>query len=513
MIPGVGINWNSAAGPLSGSKKLVEPEIIPATGMEICGDDQQPSSLSSSDTEVMKRTLRRGESQRCNGLQAIEQQAHLRDGNTWTALAHIITAVIGSGVLSLAWSMSQLGWIAGPLTMLAFASVTLTSALLLRDCYKSPDPNYGPARNGSYIDAVGNILGKKSSWVCGIIVRINFIKLGIVYTIASSISMSAVQRSNCYHAEGHKAACKYGNLRYMLTFGLIQTIASQIPDFRNTIWLSVISAIMSFTYSIIGSALGLTKVIQNGIIKGSIGGVPTTTATEKVWAISEALGDIAFAFPFSVIFLEIQDTLGSTPSEKVTMKRASIMAVCITTSFYLCCGGFGYAAFGNSTPGNLLTGFGFYEPYWLINFANACVALHLVGGYQVFSQPLFANVEKCVVKKFPNSKFVHKNYELNTVPVLRLNLLRLCFRTCYVVFTTGFAMLFPYFNQVVGVAGAINFWPIVVYFPVEMYLVQKNIGRWTPKFILLRTYVYVTLLVMIFAFVGSVKALIKARFG
>lgn len=65
------------------------------------------------------------------------------------------------------------------------------------------------------------------------------------------------------------------------------------------------------------------------------------------------------------------------------MKKVSIMAACVTTFFYLCCGGFGYAAFGNSTPGNLLTGFGFYEPYWLVDFANACVVLHLVGGYQV----------------------------------------------------------------------------------------------------------------------------------
>lgn len=83
-----------------------------------------------------------------------------RSGTMWTALAHIITAVIGSGVLSLAWSMSQLGWIAGPLTMLAFASVTLTSALFLCNCYKHPDHDHGPHRNGSYLDAVGAILGK-----------------------------------------------------------------------------------------------------------------------------------------------------------------------------------------------------------------------------------------------------------------------------------------------------------------------------------------------------------------
>lgn len=65
------------------------------------------------------------------------------------------------------------------------------------------------------------------------------------------------------------------------------------------------------------------------------------------------------------------------------MKKASVVGLGITTFFYLCCAGFGYAAFGNSTPGNLLTGFGFYEPYWLVDLANACVFVHLVGGYQV----------------------------------------------------------------------------------------------------------------------------------
>jgi amino acid permease len=79
----------------------------------------------------------------------------------------------------------------------------------------------------------------------------------------------------------------------------------------------------------------------------------------------------------------VKDTLKSPPSESKSMKKASTIAVVGTTFFYLCCGGFGYAAFGEKTPGNLLTGFGFYEPYWLIDLANACIVLHLVGGYQV----------------------------------------------------------------------------------------------------------------------------------
>lgn len=84
-----------------------------------------------------------------------------RDGTLWTALAHTITAVIGSGVLSLSWSLSQLGWIAGPLVLVLFAFVTLLSSFLLSNCYRSPDPEFGPSRNGSYLDAVLMILGTK----------------------------------------------------------------------------------------------------------------------------------------------------------------------------------------------------------------------------------------------------------------------------------------------------------------------------------------------------------------
>ncbi|XP_047249353.1 probable amino acid permease 7 isoform X4 [Capsicum annuum] len=320
--------------------------------------------------------------------------AFKRTGNEWTALAHIITAVIGSGVLSLAWSMAQLGWIAGPLSMFLFACVSLTAALLLCDCYKSPDPETGPDRNGCYRDAVQKILGKRNAWFCGIIVRINFIKPAIVYTITSAISIQAIQKSNCYHDQGHEATCGHESTRYMVIFGLIQVVVSQIPDFQNMMWLSVVAAVMSFTYSIIGSALGLAKVIENGEIKGSIRGLPSSTATEKVWLVAQALGDIAFAFPFCLIFLEVQDTLKAPPPEKITMKKVSIMTSCITTFFYLCCGGFGYAAFGNSTPGNLLTGFGFYEPYWLVDFANACVVLHLVGGYQILRDGLPENSQR-----------------------------------------------------------------------------------------------------------------------
>lgn len=67
------------------------------------------------------------------------------------------------------------------------------------------------------------------------------------------------------------------------------------------------------------------------------------------------------------------------------MKKASFVGVSTTTMFYILCGCIGYAAFGNKAPGNFLTGFGFYEPFWLIDFANVCIAIHLIGAYQVIN--------------------------------------------------------------------------------------------------------------------------------
>ncbi|KAI7756956.1 hypothetical protein M8C21_010000, partial [Ambrosia artemisiifolia] len=305
------------------------------------------------------------------------------EGNVWTALAHITTAVVGSGVLSLSWSVAQLGWIAGPVSLVIFALVTYLNTSMLTKFHHYSDHRRGiTVTNRSYFEAVQNILGDSSAWVCSLLVFFNVFKLGVVYTITSASSIRAIQQSNCYHEHGHEAACEYGIEFYMLLFGIIHIVASQIPNFRSTKWLSIIAAVMSFAYSFIGSVLGLAQTIGNGEIKGSIGGVPTDKPIQKVWFVAQAIGDIAFAYPFPLIFLETQSTLKSPPSVEVTMTKASRIAVFTITIFYLCCGGFGYAAFGNSTPGNILTGFGFYEPYILIDFANACVFLHLVGGYQ-----------------------------------------------------------------------------------------------------------------------------------
>lgn len=134
---------------------------------------------------------------------------------------------------------------------------------------------------------------------------------------------------------------------------------------------------------------------------------------------------------------------------------------------------------------------------------------------QIFSQPIFATFERWFMKKFPNSIFVSKFYTLKPpfLPQFSVNLFRLSFRTLYVTSTTVLAMAFPYFNSVLGVLGAINFWPLAIYFPFEMYFLQRKIEAWTRKWLVFRTLSFFCFLVSVVGFVGSFISLISAKFN
>uniref|UniRef100_M4ESB8 Amino acid transporter transmembrane domain-containing protein n=1 Tax=Brassica campestris TaxID=3711 RepID=M4ESB8_BRACM len=238
------------------------------------------------------------------------------------------------------------------------------------------------------------------------------------------------------------------------------------------------------------SAHIITAVIGSGVLS-------------LAWAIAQ-LGWVA-----GTVLL---DTLSSSPPENIVMKKASLVGVSTATAFYILCACMGYATFGSQAPGDLLTDFGFYEPYWLIDFANACIAVHLIGVYQVIAQPIFQFVEKKCNKAWPESNFITKEHSMN-IPLLgkcRINFFRLVWRTIYVIFSTVIAMIFPFFNAVLGLIGAVAFWPLTVYFPVEMHISQKKIKKYTMRWIGLKLLVLVCLIVSLLAAVGSIVGLISS---
>ncbi|CAO1948836.1 unnamed protein product [Urochloa humidicola] len=436
-----------------------------------------------------------------------------RTGTLVTASAHIITAVIGSGVLSLAWAIAQLGWVIGPVVLVAFSVITWFCSSLLADCYRAPDPVLGK-RNYTYGQAVRAYLGVSKYRLCSLAQYINLVGVTIGYTITTAISMGAIKRSNCFHRNGHSADCEASNTTNMIIFAGIQILLSQLPNFHKLWWLSIVAAVMSLAYSSIGLGLSIAKIAGGVHARTTLTGATVgidVSATEKIWKTFQSLGDIAFAYSYSNVLIEIQDTLRSSPPENTVMKKASFIGVSTTTMFYMLCGVLGYAAFGNEAPGNFLTGFGFYDPFWLIDVGNICIAVHLIGAYQVFCQPIFAFVETWARDRWPDSRFLAAEFAVR-VPLagdFPVSPFRLVWRTAYVVITALVAMIFPFFNDFLGLIGAVSFWPLTVYFPVQMYMAQAKTRRFSPTWTWMNVLSFSCLIVSLLAAAGSVQGLVK----
>ncbi|GLT56913.1 hypothetical protein SLA2020_299260 [Shorea laevis] len=135
--------------------------------------------------------------------------------------------------------------------------------------------------------------------------------------------MMAIKRSNCFHKSGRKNPCHINSNSFMIAFSIVEIIFSEIPDFDRFGWLSIVAAVMSFTYSTIGLSLAIAKVAETGKIRGSLTGISigTGSRTQKIWRSFQALGDIAFAYSYSLFLFEIQDTLRSPPSESKTIEE------------------------------------------------------------------------------------------------------------------------------------------------------------------------------------------------
>ncbi|XP_020212110.1 amino acid permease 8 [Cajanus cajan] len=459
------------------------------------------------DTEDSKSVSRRDSSVELDDDGRIK-----RTGNVMTATTHIVTVVVGAGVLALAWAMAQLGWLAGITIMIIFACISIYTYNLIADCYRYPHPLNGK-RNYTYMQAVHAYLGGAMHVFCGLVQYGKLAGITVGYTITTSTSLVAIKKAICFHKRGHGAYCKFSNNPFMIGFGILQILLSQIPNFHKLTWLSTIAAITSFGYAFIGSGLSLAVVVSGKGKTTRIFGTkvgPEVSEADKVWRVFSALGNIALACSYATVVYDIMDTLKSYPPECKQMKKANLLGITAMTILFLLCGGLGYAAFGDHTPGNILTGFGFYEPFWLVALGNVFIVTHMVGAYQVLAQPLFRIIEMGANMVWPRSDFINREYPTKLGSLtFSFNLFRLIWRTIYVVVATIIAMAMPFFNEFLALLGAIGFWPLIVFFPIQMHIAQKQIKRFSLKWCLLQLLSFVCFLVSVVAAVGSIRGISK----
>ncbi|EFN53996.1 hypothetical protein CHLNCDRAFT_53357 [Chlorella variabilis] len=299
---------------------------------------------------------------------------------------------------------------------------------------------------------------------------------------------------------GRRGAITLGWIQGILIFAGGQLLLSQTPSMDESWVASVVATAMSFGYSSIALGLSIGKV-ADGNVHGTLGG---RESSDKVWGIFGAFGNVIFAYAFSMILIEIMDTVADAPPgfgdsqflaapsassastlkdpnakdgsslasggsaayagplpgaaparddrqrwQVVQMRKAVNWAMVIITFFFVSVGVFGYLAFGDvpcGTGGNVLTCYS--SPRWLLIAANT----------MVYSQPVFFFVEGWIrhSPRFPA-------YASSRAAVISGR----CF---YVAVVAAISMMLPFFSDMVGLVGALGFWPATVLFPIEMYI-------------------------------------------
>ncbi|PRW60763.1 Amino acid permease 2 [Chlorella sorokiniana] len=297
---------------------------------------------------------------------------------------HIFCAVVGAGVLALPQAVAWLGWVAGPICIIAFFIIQIIASHMLAMVYC-----VNGVEHARYHHAVKRILGKWNAVALSFFQILNMSLITIAYTITGALSMKAIATFAC--SINGIENCWNQSWKLTLLFSASQVVLSQIRNLESAWWVSTLGAITSLFYCIVALVLGL---VYSGAHAGSVGGIQTTQAN-KAFGILNALGSIAFSYNFSLILIEIQDTLKQPPSAAKQMHKAVNVAVTGAFVFYLTVAVAGYVSLGNSVPGMVLEGFP-DAPIGLMIAANVAILLHMVSAYQVYAQPLFDTMESHV---------------------------------------------------------------------------------------------------------------------
>ncbi|KAF8073110.1 AAP5 [Scenedesmus sp. PABB004] len=380
--------------------------------------------------------------------------------SSWlTAAAHLVTVMVGAGVLGLPSAMAWLGWVGGLICMVSFFAISLACSLALIVAYKLPNGR----RNHTYRDAVHFILGTRSSLFLLVCQHAIFFLGAIGYCIAAADSMSFIARQACAGAGTPPSRCMSQQWIMTLIFAALQLVLSQLPNLESVWWVSIIGAVVSVGYSAMTIGLGAASASAR---KGDLWGQAAPPA-KRVIGIFNALGMQAFAYGSAIVQVAV-----------------------------LC-----YAALGSAVKGSVLLNFADAAP-WATTLGNVLVLVHMVAAVQVFFQPVFATLEKALVGALPRvDAWAGGNPRREAV-------VRLVYRSVYVAIVILVALLFPAFGAFVGLIGALAFWPISVHMPLAMF--EKLRAPRGAKLAVMRAVDAVVLLISLAAAAGSVAEIVDS---
>ncbi|KAH0878619.1 hypothetical protein HID58_066013, partial [Brassica napus] len=408
-----------------------------------------------------------------------------RNAKWWYSAFHNVTAMVGAGVLSLPYAMSNLGWGPGVTLMIMSWVITLYTLWQMVEMHEIVPGKRFDRYHELGQEAFGEKLGL---WI--IVPQQLIVEVGvdIVYMVTGGKSLQKVHELLCSDCKDIKTTY------WIMIFASIHFVISHLPNFNSMSVISLAAAVMSLTYSTIAWTASVHKGVRPDVDYSS----RASTSAGNVFNFLNALGDVAFAYAGHNVVLEIQATIPSTPEvpSKVPMLRGVVVAYIIVAICYFPVAFLGYWIFGNSVDDNVLMTL--EKPVWLIAMANLFVVVHVIGSYQVihiiiFAMPVFDMLETVLVKK------------MNFDPSFKL---RFITRSLYVAFTMFIAICIPFFGGLLGFFGGFAFAPTTYYLPCIIWLILKKPKKFSLSWIINWFCIIVGVILTVMAPIGGLRTII-----
>ncbi|PQM40130.1 lysine histidine transporter 1 [Prunus yedoensis var. nudiflora] len=382
-----------------------------------------------------------------------------RNAKWWYSAFHNVTAMVGAGVLSLPYAMSELGWGPGVVILVLSWIITFYTLWQMVEMHEMvPGKRFDRYHElGQY--AFGEKLGLYIVVPQQLVVEVG---VNIVYMVTGGKSLQKVHHSVC-------PECKNIKLTYfIMIFASVHFVLSHLPNFNSISGVSLAAAVMSLSYSTIAWAASVNK----GVVDNVQYGYKAKSTSGTMFGFFNALGEVAFAYAGHNVVLEIQATIPSTPEKpsKGPMWRGVIVAYIVVALCYFPVALIGYYIFGNSVDDNILISL--EKPSWLIAMANMFVVIHVIGSYQIYAMPVFDMIETVFA------------------------------------FTMFVGITFPFFGGLLGFFGGFAFAPTTYFLPCIMWLAiykpRKFSLSWWCNYIC----IFFGVLLMILSPIGGLRTII-----
>ncbi|KAH6791003.1 lysine histidine transporter 1 [Perilla frutescens var. frutescens] len=406
-----------------------------------------------------------------------------RNAKWWYSAFHNVTAMVGAGVLSLPYAMSELGWGPGVAVMVISWIVTLYTLWQMVEMHEMVPGKRFDRYHELGQHAFGEKLGLYIVVPQQLVVEVG---VDIVYMVTGGKSLQKFHYLVCKDKDN----CKDIKLTYfIMIFASVHFVLSHLPNFNSISGVSLAAAVMSLSYSTIAWGAALKKGVQPDIQYG----YKATTTAGTVFNFFSALGDVAFAYAGHNVVLEIQATIPSTPEKpsKGPMWRGVIVAYIVVALCYFPVAFIGYWMYGNAVSDNILISLN--KPTWLIAMANLFVVVHVIGSYQIYAMPVFDMIETVLVKRL---RFKPTWY------------LRFITRNTYVAFTMFVGMTFPFFGGLLGFFGGFAFAPTTYFLPCIMWLAIYKPRKFSLSWIANWVCIVLGVLLMVIAPIGALRQII-----